>query len=368
MKRTYAVLIGLGILVLGVLVVVAFMGRGAEKNVATKMREEKPLVSTTLVAPQSMPYVVSATGTLSAVQNIELYSEVQGVLLQSRPLFKEGNSFGKGQTILQIDNAEYLAQLQSSKSSLVSQIAAMLADMEIEFPEAAKKWERYLKNFDINRKLEPLPQFSSDAEKFFVTGRGITQTYFNVKNQQERLSKYYITAPFDGVVTEANVDPGTLVRNGQKLGEFIDNSVYELKLSIPATENRYLTIGKPVRLGPLKGNATYKGAISRINPKINQQTQTIEVFVKVRNPNLKDGQYLKAEIYGEKIDGVVQIESSLLVENDHVYIVVDSTLQLQKVAPLNYVGDHVIVSGLKTGTILVIETIGNAYPGLKVTY
>ncbi len=368
MKRIYAVLIGLGILLLGVLVVVAFMHRGAKKDMTAQIKAEKPLVSTVLIELQSLPYVISATGTLSALRNIELYSEVQGVLLQGRQPFKEGIRFRKGQPILQIDNAEYLAQLQSNKSNLVSQIAAMLADMEIEFPEASKKWERYLKSFDINGKLEPLPQFSSDAEKFFVTGRNITQTYFNVKNQQERLSKYYITAPFNGVVTEANVDPGALVRSGQKLGEFMDNSGYELQLSIPATENQYLSVGKSVFLSPLKGNIVYQGTISRINPKINQQTQTIEVFVAVRNPKLKDGQYLKAEIDGEEIDGVVQIESSLLVENDHVYIVVDSTLQLQKVTPLNYVGEHVLISGLETGSILVTEITSNAYPGLKVTY
>lgn len=367
MKRISPFFVGLGVIVLGVLAL-AYMARSGKKDLTAEPKESKPLVATSLVAPQSVPYVISATGILSALRNVELYSEVQGVLVQGRQLFKEGNKFGYGQTILQIDHAEYLAQLQSSKSSLVSQIAAMLADMEIEFPEAAKKWERYLKDFDIRGGLDPLPQFSSDAEKFFVTGRNITQTYFNVKNQQERLSKYYITAPFDGVVTEANVDPGTLVRNGQKLGEFMDNSVYELQLAIPATENQYLKVGKRVLLSPLKGNATYQGAISRINPRINQQTQTIEVFVEVRNPNLKDGQYLKAEIYGEKIDGVVQIESSLLVENDHIYIVADSTLQLQKVTPINYVGDHVFVSGLKAGTIMVTETIGNAYPGLKVIY
>ncbi|MEM1258718.1 MAG: HlyD family efflux transporter periplasmic adaptor subunit [Bacteroidota bacterium] len=367
MKRIHAVLVGLCILVIGVLAM-AYMGLGTKKDVIAETKEEKPLISTVLVEPQSVPYVFSATGTLSALQNVELYSEVQGVLLPGRQLFKEGTKFGKGQTILQIDNAEYLAQLQSSKSNLVGQIAAMLADMEIEFPKAAKKWERYLKNFDIYGGLEPMPQFSSDAEKFFVTGRGITQTYFNVKNQQERLSKYYITAPFDGVVTEANVDPGSLVRNGQKLGEFMDNSVYELQLSIPATENHYLALGKRVLLSPLRGDVIYKGAISRINPRINQQTQTIAVFVEVRNPKLKDGQYLKAEIYGEEIDGVVQIESSLLMENDHVYIVADSVLQLQKVTPVNYVGDQVFVSGLEAGTIMVAETIGNAYPGLKVIY
>lgn len=368
MKKNYSAIVGLGLLVLGVVVLVVFMGVRRDKDLSSEAKTEIQLVSANQVYPESMRYVVNATGIISALRSIELYSEVQGTLLESQQPFKEGNRFGKGQVILKIDNSEHLAQLQSSKSTLVSELAAMLADMEIEFPEAAKKWEGYLTSFDVKGSLEPLPSFSSDTEKFFVIGRNIYQTYFNVKNLQERLSKYTISAPFDGVVTEANVDPGALVRNGQKLGEFMDNSVFELELAIPVSENQYLQIGQPVLLKALKGDATYKGNISRINPKINRQTQTIEVFVEVKSKQLKDGQYLEAEILGSEIDNVVKIQSNLLIENNQVYIVVDSTLQLQKVTPVNFVGDYVIVEGLSKGMILVKETVANAYPGQKVTY
>ncbi|MEM9001390.1 MAG: HlyD family efflux transporter periplasmic adaptor subunit [Bacteroidota bacterium] len=368
MKRIYSIALGIGILVMG-LFLFFLLGNKEDASEKTTMENRKrPHISVAHVNLQSRSYVVTATGTLAAKEKIELYSEVQGVLLLTGTPFKEGNRFAKGQTILRVDNSEYLAQLQSSKSNLVSEIAAMLADMEIEFPEAAKKWEQYLRDFDVNERLQPLPGFSSDAEKFFVTGRNITKTYFDTKNQQERLAKYNINAPFSGTVTEANVNPGTLVRSGQKLGEFIDTSVYELRLSIPATENQYLDLGKQVSLRPLESTVTFQGEISRINPKINQQTQTIEVFVEVSDARLKDGQYLTAQVFGEDVPDVLKIANSLILENDHVYIIKDSTLQLQKVVPFNYVGDSVVVKGLKDGMLIVDEIIANAYPGLKVTY
>ena len=40
------------------------------------------------------------------------------------------------------------------------------------------------------------------------------------------LDKYTIKAPFNVVVTQSNINPGTLVRNGQKLGEFINTYLY----------------------------------------------------------------------------------------------------------------------------------------------
>ena len=65
--------------------------------------------------------------------------------------------------------------------------------------------------------------------------------YYSIKNIEKRLSKYNITAPFNGVLTEALVTKGTLIRPGQKLGEFIDTSVFEIELAI---EKRLLSIRK----------------------------------------------------------------------------------------------------------------------------
>ncbi len=46
------------------------------------------------------------------------------------------------------------------------------------------------------------------------------------------MSKYTIKAPFKGILTEALVTEGTLIRNNQKLGEYIDPSLYEMEVSL----------------------------------------------------------------------------------------------------------------------------------------
>ncbi|WP_425235623.1 efflux RND transporter periplasmic adaptor subunit [Ulvibacterium sp.] len=366
MKRAYGIIFGIVLIGLGVLAFI-FLAKGQEEPVAVK-RTDKVYVSTVLVAPEELPFVVEATGTLTAKNKIELFSEVQGVLLPMNPRFREGNRFHAGQDLLRIDSGEHKAQLQSKKSALVNQIVAMLPDMEIEFPKASRKWEAYLESFNIDGSLEPLPKTVSSAEKFFVTGKNVFQTYYDVKNLQERLSKYDIKAPFTGIVTQSDVNVGTLVRSGQKLGEFIDPSIFELQLAIPAAANKYIDVGKKVHLISLDGSQGHAGKISRINGRIDQATQTIGMVVEVSGKQLKEGQYFKAEIFGEPVLDVSKIESNLLVENDHVYMVKDSVLQLQRVVPLNYVGDSVVVRGLKKDMVLLDKVVANAYPGMKVTY
>lgn len=366
MKNVGKILLGIAIIFFGVFLFTLMGNQGNEGE--TTMKIEIPLVSTSLVEPTSIPYSLELTGTLDAKNKVEIYSEVQGVLLANGTPFKEGNVFEKGEYLLQIDDREYRAQLFSSKSNLVSQITAMLPDMEIEFPRASQKWESYLKSFVVDGPLHPLPETTSDKEKFFVTGKGIVQSFYNVKNQQERILKYKIKAPFRGTVTESSVNAGTLVRSGQKLGEFVDSSIFELQLAIPATANRYVEVGRLVRLSTLDDYDEFTGKISRINAKVDLDTQTIGAIVEVSKKGLKDGQFLKAKIEGNPIADVVKIKGNLVLENDHIYVIKDSVLTLQKVTPMNYEGDSVLVKGLETNTVLLDEVLASAYPGMKVNF
>ena len=359
MKKVLRIVLGIAIVLVGV-VLFTVMAR-QRPPIATSEETEITLVSTSLVSPSNLPYVIEVTGMLSAKRKIEVYSEVQGLLQYANTPFKVGNSFGKGQALLRINSNEYGAQVQSNKSELVNRIAAMLPDMEIEYPEASKRWEAYLNDFDMQKPL-------SNAEKLFVTGRNIYQQYYNLKNQMERLAKYTIRAPFTGVLTEANANAGTLVRSGQKLGEFIDPSQYEISLAIPAQANSFVAAGKTVMLQTLDGKSTYEGKVARTNAKIDDATQTISVIAEVSHPDLKAGQYLKVFISGEPLEQVVQIPSNLIVENNMVYVVQDSTLTLKEIIPINYVGDSVIVRGFEPQTVLVNQLRANAYPGQKVTY
>ena len=79
-----------------------------------------------------------------------------------------------------------------------------------------------------------------EKENYFITGRGILSGFYNVKNLEQRLSKYRLVAPFSGVLTEALVTEGTLIRSGQKLGEFIDPTVYELEVAIGKILRRFV--------------------------------------------------------------------------------------------------------------------------------
>ncbi|MEZ4740635.1 MAG: hypothetical protein R2818_15055 [Flavobacteriales bacterium] len=63
----------------------------------------------------------------------------------------------------------------------------------------ADKWEAYVKSVPVEGQLPVLPALSTQQERNYLAGRGVLDQYYGIRALYERLSKYVITAPFDGV-------------------------------------------------------------------------------------------------------------------------------------------------------------------------
>ena len=313
-----------------------------------------------------VPIVISANGNLMAKRRVELYSEVQGVFKPGSVLFKPGQKYSAGQTIISIDAEEYNASVQSSKSNLYNLITSIMPDLRLDYPEVFPKWEAYLRNFDIQKTTPPLPTMDSEKERYFISGRGILTNYYNVKNQEQRLSKYRITAPFSGVVTDALVTEGTLVRSGQKLGEFIDTSVYELEVAVSKSYSDLLKLGEQVELVNLDNSKKYMGKVARINGNIDQLSQTIRAFIEVRNTDLKEGMYLQANLNTKEEAEAIEIDRGLLLEGDKIFVVRDSILDMIDVEPVFFSDKKVVLKEVPNGTTILSKPVIGAYAGMLV--
>ncbi|WP_026753675.1 efflux RND transporter periplasmic adaptor subunit [Sediminibacter sp. Hel_I_10] len=314
----------------------------------------------------TIPISIPANGNLVAKRRVEIYSEVEGVFRYSSKLYKVGQSYSRGQTLIKIDANEYEASVQSSKSDLYNQIIAIMPDLRLDYPEVYPKWQDYLNDFDLNKTVPPLPKASSEKETYFVNGRGINTAYYTIKNLEQRLLKYQIIAPFDGVLTEALVTEGTLIRNGQKLGEFIDPEVYELQVALSRDYADLLKVGEAVQLKNNKGTEQYAGTVSRVNASIDQNTQTVSVFIEVKNDALKEGMYLQANLDAKKEENAISIDRSLVNDRNEVFIVEDGKLKTLKVNPVYFSDKTVVVKGVSDGMLLLSKQVSGAYNGMPV--
>jgi len=323
-------------------------------------------IFTDTVQNSTIPIVIAANGSLEAKRRLEIYAEVQGIFKSGNTLFKPGQEYRAGQTLIKIDAAEYYASVQSSKSNLYNSIAAIMPDLRLDFPDIFDKWQNYLTSFDLNKTTPKLPQMTSDKENYFITGRSIVSNYYNVKNLEQRLAKYYISAPFSGILTEALVTEGTLIRSGQKLGEFIDPSVYEMEVAISKTYANLLKVGEAVALNNLDKTETYTGKVSRVNGSIDATTQTITAYIEVKHDNLKEGMYLEANLNAKEESDAIEIDRNLLLESQQIFVVKDSLLDVIDVKPVYFSETKVVVKNVPNGTIILKKSVPGAYAGMLV--
>ncbi|MDC6389134.1 HlyD family efflux transporter periplasmic adaptor subunit [Maribacter sp. PR1] len=333
-----------------------------------KPRAEKVVktVFTEVVENKTIPIVVTANGNLTAKQRVELYAEVQGVFRRGNKLFKEGQSYRQGETIISIDAEEYAASVQSAKSNLYNELTSIMPDLRLDYPEIYPKWQAYLNGFDLSKSTPALPEMNSESERFFISGRGILTNFYNVKNLEQRLSKYRIAAPFTGVLTEALVTEGTLVRSGQKLGEFINPGVYELEVAVSKSFTDLLKVGESVELTNLDDNEVFTGKVTRINGRIDQASQTIKAFIEVDNDKLREGMYLEANLDAKKEENAIEIDRSLLLEGNKIFVVRDSVLDLIDVKPVYFSEKSVVLKDVPEGITIMSKPLIGAYTGMAV--
>ena len=357
--------------ILGVLLIIAsffFAYKLIENKNKVKPVPQKVVktVFVDTVKNATIPIVIPANGNLTAKRRVELYAEVQGIFTPGSTLFKAGQTYRQGQTLIRIDASEYYASVQSAKSNLYNSIAAIMADLRLDFPEVFPKWQAYLNGFDLNKTTPKLPSMASEKENYFITGRGIVSNYYNVKNLEQRLSKYIISAPFDGILTEALVTEGSLIRSGQKLGEFIDPSVYEMEVAISKSFANLLKVGEKVELNNLDGTETFTGIVSRVNGSIDATTQTITVFIEVKSELLKEGMYLEARLDAKQEENAIEINRNLLLDTNQIFVVRDGVLDVVDVNPVHFSDTKVVLKDVPNGTIILSRPVPGAYAGMLV--
>ncbi|TXE16594.1 HlyD family efflux transporter periplasmic adaptor subunit [Psychroserpens burtonensis] len=356
---------------LGVVLIIGAIYIG--NNIANNKKKKRPVlekviktVFTDTVKNGKVQIVIPANGSLMAKRRVELYAEVQGVFRTSGKLFKPGQEYRQGETLIRIDASEYYASVQSSKSNLYNSIAAIMPDLRLDFPEVFSKWQSYLNGFDLNKTTPKLPDMTSEKENYFITGRGIISNYYNVKNLEQRLEKYNIRAPFSGILIEALVTEGSLIRNGQKLGEYIDPTVYEMEVALSKTYASLLEVGESVALSNIEHTETFSGIVSRVNGSIDPTTQTITAFIEVKNETLKEGMYLEASVNAKEENNVIEISRNLFLDTEQIFVVRDSVLDLIDVKPVYFSDSKVVLRDVPDGAVILSKPVPGAYAGMLV--
>lgn len=366
MKPRYIfTLIGLVVMVLGYVAKNALTAQKEKPEV--QIVKAVPLVVRTFAVKNKTEIAyIPVNGKLTAKDRIDVYSEVSGIVLRGSKKFEEGIRFSKGEVLVHLDDREAAQSLLSQKSAFITLIARQLPDIKIDFPDSFASWEKYLDQLNVKKPLPDLPEASSEKEKLFIASREISTQFYQIRSAEIRLSKYAITAPFDGVVSMPTFDAGTLVQPGQKLGEFFNHNTFELEVAINPSDMDFVGVGDTARLTSEDISGEWLGRISRISNRIDPNTQTVSAFIDVNDPALREGMYLRGSITGKGSDNLFRIDRKLLEGEKFVWGIKESKLIKVPVQIWKKGENTAVLSGIPDGTVLIADRIPDARTGMEV--
>ena len=305
------------------------------------------------------------TGRVISKNKIDLFSEVTGRLLHSRKALKDGVDFKQGQVIFSLNSEDLKNSILAQKATFHSSLLQILPDLKTDFSDESRKWELLLMNFDPKASLPKIPEITNPKEKNFLASVNVFSQYYNIKSQEAQLRKYVVYAPFDGAVVNANLNPGTIIRAGQKIGEFVGTRAFELETTIPESKLDLMSIGNEVTLS-LNKRKRVKGKLIRLSRNVDAQTQTVKAYFEIDDDSLLEGQYLEGVITAKPLKSVLKIPSSVMKDIDEVFVVKDGNLQSVQVEVVHNEGDSVIIKGLAEGEMILASSVPGAFSGMKV--
>ena len=314
-------------------------------------------------------------GRVDALYRISLFAEVNGVLSIGGKEFREGTQFRAGEVVLRLDDSELRASLVAQRSAFLQTLSTSLADLQTDFPGSAQVWLDYAEAMQVDASLPDLPESADQRERLFLANRGILATYHNIRSAEERLSKYSIVAPFDGVLTEATVQPGALVRAGQPMGTLVGIGDFEVKTAVHARYLPAISRGDSVAFYEENGEQVAVGEVKRLASNVDAATQSASVYCQIRAASasdaLRDGRYLSGKIFSKAIPESMALRVDLLNDEDELFAIEKDVegqwvLRERPVDVLFRSQDEAVVAGLAPGARILAEPMNGSYDGLPV--
>ena len=259
--------------------------------------EVKRLVKAEIIKYEEITSSVSREGRVASSNDVTLVSEASGKIQQGAVSLRKGAAFKKGQLLAEIYKDEVELALQARKSRFLTTITTMLPDIKIDYPDHFEKFMSFFNSIDIAKELPALPEFNDEKLKIFLASRNVLSEYYGILQDQKRLSRHSLYAPFNGTFTQVNFEVGGYVNTGGQIAKMIRTDELEIEVQVENEQSKWIKIGDKVMVYS-KSLAKRPGKVIRKAAYIDPTSQSRSVFVKVTSSasdELLAGEYKMVE-------------------------------------------------------------------------
>jgi len=253
------------------------IGRHHDESVLAKDTEASaiPTVAVVRPTPEKPDDEIVLPGTLQAFVESPIYARTNGYLVR---WYKDiGSRVKEGELLAKIDTPEVDQELSQARANR-EQIVAQLKLAKI----SAERWENL-------RKTDSVSQQEADQETsgYQQSQANLLASDANVRRLEQLESFKNVYAPFTGVLTRRNVDPGALINAGATGKEMFDmarTDVLRVFVNVPQAYVPSVRVGMEtiITLQEMPGEK-FKGKVARTSESIDPATRTLLTEIDVPN-------------------------------------------------------------------------------------
>jgi RND family efflux transporter MFP subunit len=335
---------------------------------AQARRDLVPSVRTAVIRASDGFRSAAWPGTTEAFEQANLYARASGYI--SKRTVDIGSRVKSGDLLAEVKAPEIEHQIAQAEGTL-AQLQATLLQAKANRDLAQVTWER-------NSKLVKdgwTTQQQGDTDRLTLQARdaAVAVAAANITAQEAQLrvlnqQKTYqsVVAPFDGVITQRNIDVGSLVQadaaSGTFLFQLMRSEVIRIQLYVPQDDAFGVTPGTQavVRVPEMPGRE-FAGTVARIADALQPGSRTLLTEIDVPNPDhaLSPGLYCRVELrIPRKTPSMIVPSEAIIFNRDglSVAVVENGVVHIRSITSVRDFGTSMEVSaGVIVGDNVILN-------------
>lgn len=261
---------------------------------------------------------VTCSGTIVPLPHgiATIHAPVAGVV--TNIYCSNGQYVDKHQTLLEIGGSEII-------------------DIQKEVAEAAAAYKRSKTEYD---RIKSLFNEKVTSEKDFIVAESEYKTAlaryhglrmkmeligFSITNieNDEFYSTYSIKAPISGYITNLNANMGRYIDSQSELIEIIDPTLFQVQLSVFATDINKLKKGQTVRFRSINSLETHSATLSFIGVSVDHGSKSIDCYASITDDRVNHGfanEFVEAVIV-TNVDTVEALPTESVIKTEAGYYI-----------------------------------------------
>jgi RND family efflux transporter MFP subunit len=344
---------------------------------AEQIRTFVPSVRAAAVRDSGSKIAISLPATTTAFEAANIFARTSGYI--EKRYVDIGDRVKTGDLLADIIAPELDHQIAQAKATLAQDQATL------QQTQASRELAQVTNTRDSNLVQKgwlTLQQGDNDrlTLKAQQAAEGVAQSNIAAQEAQIRIlgqEKDYqrVVAPFDGVITQRNIDNGSLVQS---------QSTFMFTLMHPDVIRTQLYVPQDAAFGVAPGidavvhvpeipSRSFPGTVTRIASALQPGSRTLLTEVDVPNPDgaLSPGIYCTVELFIPRKTPSMIIPADAVVFDEngqHVAVVQNGTVHLQKITVARDFGTEVeVYDGVKPGDQVILNPMVDLAEGSKVT-